>query len=420
LASSSDSRWVELTAASEIRSERVRWADKGRIPMRGVTVTAGEKGLGKSIETNARLPANATRGALRGDLAGKPIDVLLVTGEDDWSSVVKPRLLAHGADLDRVHRVSVVSEAGAGLLTLPDDVPAIEAEIVRLRAEGRPVGLLVVDPIGAFMSGDTDTHRDASVRRALAPLAAMAERTDLAVVVVAHLNKDESTRLINRVTGAGAFVNAARSLLVLARNPDDPEGERGRERVLVHVASNWGQLAPSLALRVESRDVELDDGTIASVGYMALIGETDVAVEDLQRSRDDNPGTDIEEAIGAALTDGPRPSREVKAQVAAELECSKRSIERAAERMGKAGELLIDSGGFPRTTTWALSHATLNGTVTPTTNTRSGATGSYDVVAGKTDSSHATAGAQKQRVATDDQDQLQLGTDTSDVLVVRE
>ena len=149
------------------------WLWDGRSPLRSLSVVAGEKGLGKSILTNARLVAEATRGQLDGELKGQPIDVLVCTAEDDWSSVVKPRLMAHGADLDRVHRVSVVDEACELLLTLPDDVPLLEAQIGRLarhracRRDARD------DPIGAFLSQDTDTHRDASVRRTLAPLAAL-------------------------------------------------------------------------------------------------------------------------------------------------------------------------------------------------------------------------------------------------------
>ena len=48
------------------------------------------------------------------------------------------------------------------------------------------------------------THRDASVRRALAPLAALADTLDLVVLVVAHLTKDESSTRVHRVTGSGA------------------------------------------------------------------------------------------------------------------------------------------------------------------------------------------------------------------------
>jgi AAA domain len=347
-------RHVELTPARAIQSERVRWQWRERLPQRSLSVIAGEKGLGKSLLTNARLPAEATRGALPGELEGRPIDVLVCSGEDDWRSVVKPRLMAHGADLDRVHRIRVVDGGSEAMLTLPDDVPLLEAEIERLRAAGHTVGIVVIDPIGAFLSGTTDTHRDSSVRRALAPLAAMADRLDLVVLVVMHLTKDESTRLINRISGAGAFANAARSVLVLARNPDDPEGEQGSERVLVHVGSNWGRYAATLAVRVEAREVDLDDGSRADVGYLLVTGETDINVDDLQRGRDDNGGVDVEEAILAALTCGPRPSREVKAQVVVEVECGKSTVERAARRMADADELLIESGGFPRTTTWTL------------------------------------------------------------------
>ena len=372
-----EGRQLVLTSATSILSERIRWLWRPRLPLRSLSVIAGEKGLGKSILTNARLAAEATRGQLPGELEGQPIDVLICTAEDDWRSVVKPRLIAHGADLDRVHRVTVKDNSGESLLTLPDDVALLEAQIERLRAEGRIVGMMVIDPISAFLSQATDTHRDASVRRALAPLAAMAERLDLVVVVVAHLTKDEGTRLINRVSGSGAFVNAARSVLVLAPSPDDPDGEQGNERVLVHVRGNWGRPAPTLAARVDSRDVDLDDGSRTNVGYMEITGETSINVDDLQRGGDQATGADVEDAIGAALVDGPKPSREVKAQVAGELGCVRKTVERTAVRMSEHGEILITSEGFPRTTTWTLSsrdttpqHSrdSADGTVGPLTN----------------------------------------------------
>jgi hypothetical protein len=349
-------RRAQLTPASAIRSERVRWLETGRIPLRGQTVVAGEKGLGKSIYTNAYLPAQLTRGKLDGELHGKPVDVLVASAEDDWRAVVKPRLQAHGADLDRVHRLEVRDEAGEMLLTLPDDVPLVEDAIALLREQGRTVGALVIDPISAFLSEATDSHKDASVRRAIAPLAVMADRQDIAVVVVAHLTKDESKRLISRVSGSMAFVNAARSVLGYARDPGDPDGEQGAQRVLVHVASNWGRYAPTLGVTIESRDIDVDDGSRTDVGYFNVTGEVDVGIEDLQRvDLDDLAADDRQEAIVAALRDGARPSRDVKAAVVAELGCSRRTIERAAVEMQERGDLDITSGGWPRTTTWALT-----------------------------------------------------------------
>jgi hypothetical protein len=347
--------WVEMRSASSIRSERVRWAWLGRMPLRSLVVVAGEKGLGKSILTNTRLATEASRGRLDGELHGRPIHVAVCTAEDDWRSVVKPRLMAHGADLHRVHELYVTGPDGETTLTLPDHVPLLEARVVAMRATGHPIGMVVIDPIGAFLSRATDTHRDASVRRALAPLATMADRLDLVVVIVAHLTKDESARLINRVSGSGAFVNAARSVLVFARHPDDPDGERGLDRVLVHVGSNWGRHAKTLAARVEGHWTDLEDGSRTEVGYVQLLGECDIGVEDLQRGAEDSTGADVEEAIAAALANCPRPSREVKAEVSAELGCARKTVERAGVRLAAAGDIEVESEGFPRTTTWRLA-----------------------------------------------------------------
>jgi hypothetical protein len=357
-------RRVELTPASQIQSERVRWLWRDRFPLRSLCVVGGEKGLGKSLLTNARIPAEATRGQLPGELEGNPMDILVCTAEDDWRSVVKPRLVAHGADLERVHRLQVKDDDGESLLTLPDDVARLETEIMRLRQQERPVGMVVIDPVGAFLSPATDTHRDASVRRALAPLAALADRLDLVVLVVAHLTKDESSRLINRISGAGAFVNAARSVLVLARHPDDVDGEQGLERVLVHVRGNWGHYAPTLAVRVETRDVELDDGSQTGIGFLNILGESEIGVDDLQRGGGDSSVSDVEEGIVAALMDGPRAGRDVKAKVAEDQACSKKTVERAGVRMSKREppELVITpKQGYQGVTIWALPNRDTQG-----------------------------------------------------------
>jgi hypothetical protein len=137
--------------------------------------------------------------------------------------------------------------------------------------------------------------------------------------------------------GAAAFVNAARSVLALARHPDDSGGEQGRRRILAHVASNWGRYAPSLALHVETREVDVDDGGRAEVGYLVIDGETNVGIEDLQRESSED-GSDRREAIIAALREKDwRPSREVKAEVAAELDCSLKTVERTAMEMLSEG-----------------------------------------------------------------------------------
>jgi hypothetical protein len=345
-------RELVLTCAQNIHSERQRWLWEGRLPLGGPTAVAGEKGKGKSTLTNAWLAARATRGELEGDLEGQPIDVLILTAEDHWAAQVKPRLQAHGADMARVHRVEVQEDKRRVPFSLPADVELVEKEL----ANWPWIRLVIVDPIGAFLTDKTNSHTDASVRRALYPLAELAEGRELAVLVVMHFNKDETSRLIHRVTGAGAFVNAVRSVLALVDDPNDPDGEQGSERVLIPVACNWGRLAAPLSVSIESHDLVTDDGELSTVSTATINGESDVKLEDLQGGQQEGAGpSDHEEAIGQALKDtGSRPSLEVKQEVKAELDCSFRTVERAAVRMQRRGELVITKSGFPATTTWSL------------------------------------------------------------------
>jgi hypothetical protein len=341
-------RRVRFTSAAGVRTEPIRWLIRGYVPLRGVTVVGGGKALGKSLLTNAVWAADVTRGRADGEFAGRSRDVLLCSAEDDWSTVIAPRLMAAGADLERVHYPD------DQLIELPRDVALLEAEIVAMAESGRPLGLVVIDPIGAFLAGEIDSHRDASVRRALAPLAEMAMHTDVAVVVVAHLNKAEGSRVVNRVVGSVAFVNAARSFVAFSRDPEDPDGERGTRRVVVPTANNWGPLAKALSANVESRTVTLHDGTETSVGYLNVTGESEIVVEDLQRDPSEGADADdVEAAVLAALGDrASHTPREIKAAVADELGCSWRTVARAADRLEAEGLLVREHPDRPSLTRW--------------------------------------------------------------------
>src|SRR5215210_2938193 len=99
----------------------------------------------------------------------------------------------------------------------------------------------------AFLSGDTNSHRDQDVRRALAPLAALAQRTGAAILIVRHLNKASGGNTLYRGGGSIGIIGAARSGLVVAEDPDDSE-----RRILAHNKQNLCNPAASLVFTVES------------------------------------------------------------------------------------------------------------------------------------------------------------------------
>lgn len=234
-------RRAALIRSATVGRERLRYLEPGRVPLGLVSVLGGYGGLGKSQFT-LLMAAKQSRGEY-----GIPGAVVIATAEDGLSTTVRPRLEAVQADLDLVHFIVIQSDDGLeDGIAIPDDLDIVAGELERVGAR-----LLIIDPLVAHLPGDIDSHKDQSVRRALAPLYRLAQELDCAVVVLIHLNKAQGMQPLQRLSGSGAFGNAARSVLLLDRDPDDPDGAEGQRRVLAHVKANDGPLMPSLLFEIE-------------------------------------------------------------------------------------------------------------------------------------------------------------------------
>lgn len=184
---------------------------------------AGREGTGKSQHA-CWLTAQTTRGVLPGDNCGQPRPVIYAASEDSWAQTIVPRLIAAGADLELVYRVSVLSdEVVETVLTLPVDLHSLEEQI-----RERDIGLVVLDPLISAMSSAIDAHRNREVRQVLDPLAALADRTGAVLYGVAHFNKSAGTDASSLISGSGAFKDVPRAVLGFAR--DDESGERVIDR----------------------------------------------------------------------------------------------------------------------------------------------------------------------------------------------
>ncbi|MBF6620643.1 MAG: AAA family ATPase [Patulibacter sp.] len=228
---------VTLTSYATIDRKAARWLWDERIPRGALTMLVGDPGLGKS-QLTARLAQVVT---------AEGGTVLLASAEDSPSYTIVPRLQAAGAVLSRVHHVAITDEHGTeGDIRLPDDLQGLRDQIEAIGG----VDLLVVDPVMAHLGGKIDSYKDSDVRTALGPLAQLADDFDCAVVAVAHLNKGAGTNATYRVGGSIGFTAAARSVLLLARDPDGDE--RGPKRILANTKNNLGPEAASLRCTVEA------------------------------------------------------------------------------------------------------------------------------------------------------------------------
>jgi Thiamine pyrophosphate enzyme, C-terminal TPP binding domain/AAA domain len=180
--------------------------------------------------------------------------VFVISAEDSFARIIKPRFAAVDGALDKFAKFEVVDSEGARFPDLPEDVAELEAAVAEHQA-----ALVIVDPLNAFLSGSIDSWKDHGIRRALAPLARMAEQQDCAMLVVVHLNKQRGGDPLYRIGGSIGQVGAARSVLSFGRDPQDPQEERGKRRLLGHLASNWGELEPTQLYEIERVELELDD-----------------------------------------------------------------------------------------------------------------------------------------------------------------
>ena len=86
--------------------------------------------------------------------------------------------------------------------------------------------LVVIDPLMAYLDSTVNSWSDQHVRAAFAPLTALAERTGAAILILRHLNKATGMSALHRGGGSIGIVAAARSGLLVAKHPDNPEDER--------------------------------------------------------------------------------------------------------------------------------------------------------------------------------------------------
>jgi hypothetical protein len=255
---------------------------------------------------------------------------LLLSAEDSRGYTVVPRLRALDADLALVHFGLTIKDGIEDSIYLPDDV-----ELLTRLVEETDARLVVIDPLMAYLPGKVNSWMDQSVRLALAPLHRLAEASGAAILVVSHLNKAQGTDPLHRVGGSVGIPAAARSVLLLGRDPDDPEGEQGSRRVVAHVKSNLGLLTTSLAFEIEEKPVF--DGSQAPVityrGASAYAGSQLLAE---QRPPESKLARGVA-LLEAELADGPKPVIELRGK-AAQLGISVTTLERARKQLGAEPE----------------------------------------------------------------------------------
>lgn len=225
---------IREVCMADIQVKPVDWLWKRRIARGALTLLEGIEGEGKSTVLCAIAAAVTCGQGLEDMVFDGPGNALWLSAEDSPEHVLKPRLLAAGAEQSRVF---IVGEA----FTFDDK----GAELVREMAERRKPSLIVIDPIFAYAKGDPSKGADA--RAVTNKLKQIAEDLNCAIVLVRHVGKSKG---LGDPRAAGLYSiewrAAARSVLLCGSDPDNPQ-----VRALTQSKNNLSPLAESIGYILE-------------------------------------------------------------------------------------------------------------------------------------------------------------------------
>lgn len=299
---------LQIRKLSEVELQEVDWLWYPYIPSGKISIIQGDPGEGKTTLA-LRLAAACSIGqALPRMEIAEPFNVIYQTAEDGLGDTIKPRLIEAGADQDRV--LNIAEDANS--LTLLDE--RIEAAIVQTGAK-----LMILDPIQGYLGGKVDMNRANEIRTVLKNVAAVAERTGCAIVLVGHLNKATGANSAYRGLGSIDFRAAARSVLLVGRMKKEPN-----VRVIVHDKSSLAPEGKSVAFSLGDEN-----------GFRWLDGYNDITADELLCGFNAETKTDAaEQLILDMLSDG-EPVLCKTIQAAAKAKgISKRTLDDAKKNIG--------------------------------------------------------------------------------------
>jgi hypothetical protein len=174
--------------------------------------------------------------------------------------------------LTPVYRVDVVtSDHIDTALSLPRDLLSLERVVGEVGA-----ALIILDPLLSRLDSALDTHKDADVRRALEPLAALADATGACVLGIIHVNKSTSSDVLTTLMASRAFTAVARAVLFIMADPDDEES-----RLLGQAKNNLGRAdLPTLSFKIVGAKVaDTPEGEVWT-GKLEWTGEADRSIKE--------------------------------------------------------------------------------------------------------------------------------------------
>lgn len=300
---------VNIISMDTIQEEEVNWLWKPYIPFGKLTIIQGDPGEGKTtfaLQLAALLSLG--KGFAESENIGvtEPVNVIYQTAEDGLADTVKPRLISAGADCSKI---KVIDDSEKSL--------SMDDERLELAINMTGAKALILDPLQAYLGDKVDMNRANEAREMTKKLGAIAERTGCAVILIGHMNKGSGAKAAYRGIGSIDFFAIARSVLLVARVPED-----STIRAVAQIKSNLALEGDTMAFR------------LAENGF-TWIGEYDISTEELLAGYSNSDKHKAAEAfLKKILSNGQTvPASSIFSQAKA-IGVSKRTIENVKQELG--------------------------------------------------------------------------------------
>jgi RecA-family ATPase len=332
-------------AASDITPRAIEWIWPDRIPAGKITLYTGKPDCGKTLAL-CDLIARVSTGNDWPDGSKNtngPKYVLMASSEDDPVDTLIPRLLAAGADVNRVRILDSVTmqeamkNQGGAIMSMRKGerrtlMLKAHVKIIKGMLKKHPdTTLVALDPLTAYLGADA--NKDTDIRPVMEGMADAVRGTRASIVGLIHHNKRSDVDALQKILGASSVAGVARAAWGFGRDPDD--------RTLFYMALVKGNLAKKrtgMKYRIEEVHVDSPDGPLG-VPRIQWDGQMDEDANDmLAAERDKGEKRDRKLDLATALIKlelerGPRQSREVYAKGESEG-IGERTMKTAARQLG--------------------------------------------------------------------------------------
>lgn len=328
---------IDLVCLEDVEETRTNWLYQPYIPRGKITLCAAYPGSGKTYMLCFIAACVSTGrpffGISMNNIPFEPVppeNVIYLTTEDGLGDTIKARMRVCGANMKRVFSV----ETGKASLTY--DSPEIE----KFMQEKRPA-LMIFDPFQSYI-GSIDMNAPNQTREKLNYIAELAEKYDVAVVLICHFNKNQKGDAITRILGSTDIVGISRSYMAIGNVPNN-EGDE-EIKFMSHEKSSLAKRGKTILFQIDPAK-----GGIVYCGENALTMDDYTAIRNKGRNRSAPALEAAKNFIIQQMPEGKRPAKEMY-KLAEAVKIPDKTLRRARDDLG----IIIKRHGFPAQSTWYL------------------------------------------------------------------